>query len=70
MSGGYECSSVCVLYLSAGAGNFVNDVSKHNVLVVSFRANFLPLGILSQPDVVAQKRVADAEMQMSTHTFG
>ena len=47
-------------HLSAGPGYFVNDVSKHNVLVVSFCANFLPLWVLSQPNVVTQKWVAYA----------
>ena len=47
-------------HLSAGPCYFVNDVSKHNVLVVSFCANFLPLWVFSQPNVVTKKWVAYA----------
>ena len=47
-------------YLSAGSGDFVNDVSENDILVVGLRADFPPLGILSQTHVVPQERMSNA----------
>jgi hypothetical protein len=40
--------------------DLVDDVSKHDVLVVSLDAHLLPLHVLSEPKVVAEERVAYA----------
>ena len=52
------------LYLSSGSCYFVNDVGEDNVLVISIRTHFLPLGILSESHIVAKKGVADTGKKM------
>jgi len=47
-------------YLSTRSCYFVNDISKHNILVITLLADFLPLGILSQPNIVTKKRMTYA----------
>lgn len=48
------------IYLAAGSCYLVDDVGKHNILVVSIATDLFPLRILAQPDVVAKEGMADA----------
>ena len=47
-------------YLSISPGDFVDDVGKHDILVVCVGAQFLPLRVLAESNVVSEKWVADA----------
>ena len=47
-------------YLSTGPCDFVDDVCEDNILVVCVAAHFLPLGILSQANIISKEGVADA----------
>ena len=49
-----------VFYLAIGPCDFVDDVCKDNILVVCVSAHLLPLGILSQTNIISEERVADA----------
>ena len=47
-------------YLSIGPCDFVDDVCEDNILVVCVSAHLLPLGILSQTNIISEEGVADA----------
>jgi len=47
------------IHLAAGPRDFVDDVSKDDILVIRLWADALPLRILSQADIVPQEGVAD-----------
>ena len=47
-------------YLSISPCDFVDDVGKHDILVVCVGAQFLPLRVLAESNVVSEKWVADA----------
>ena len=49
-----------VHYLSPRSSNLVDDVSKDNILIIRVTAHLLPLRILSQPDIITKKRMANA----------
>lgn len=42
-------------YLPTRSGNFIDNISKNDILIIAFHANFLPLNILAQPNVVTVK---------------
>lgn len=46
-----------LINLSARSSYFIDDISKHNVLIVVLHANLLPLNILSQANVISEKRM-------------
>lgn len=43
--------------LSTRSSNFIDDVRKHNILIVVLYANLFPLNILSQSNVISEERV-------------
>lgn len=52
--------STSATHLAAGARNLVDYVGKHHVLIVGFHTDALPLDVLPQSHVVADKWVAHA----------
>ena len=56
----HATTMLILYYLSISPGDFVDDVGKHDILVVCVRAQFLPLRVLAESNVVSEKRVADA----------
>ena len=57
--------SLGYFYLAIGPCDFVDDVCKDNILVVSVSAHLLPLRILSQTNIISEEGVADARVVVS-----
>lgn len=64
--------SFCLTNLSTRSSNFVDNISEHNILIVVFHANLLPLNILPQANVISDKRMwhATDKMNMITVRIG
>ena len=56
----HATTKLILYYLSISPGDFVDDVGKHDILVVCVGAQFLPLRVLAESNVVSEKWVADA----------
>ena len=57
-------------YLSVCPSYFVNNVREDDILVVRLAADLLPLGVLAQPHVVPQERMANTEMLVAHYKRG
>ena len=51
------------LYLSASSGYFVNNISKHNILIICVTAHLFPLRVLAKANIISKKWMTNTKIE-------